>query len=62
MPEDIRDRIFEPFFSTKGSRGTGLGLAAVAPSPRSTEGVCRRIPNGAGTTIRMIFPGYCANS
>lgn len=28
MPADVRDRIFEPFFSTK-ERGTGLGLAVV---------------------------------
>jgi two-component system, cell cycle sensor histidine kinase and response regulator CckA len=28
MPDDIRTRIFEPFFSTK-ERGTGLGLAVV---------------------------------
>jgi signal transduction histidine kinase/pSer/pThr/pTyr-binding forkhead associated (FHA) protein len=27
IPEDICERIFEVFFSTKGSRGTGLGLA-----------------------------------
>jgi PAS domain S-box-containing protein len=30
IPEDIRERIFEPFFSTKEmGRGTGLGLAIV---------------------------------
>jgi signal transduction histidine kinase/pSer/pThr/pTyr-binding forkhead associated (FHA) protein len=27
MPEKIRQRIFDVFFSTKGSQGTGLGLA-----------------------------------
>jgi CheY-like chemotaxis protein len=27
MPESVRARIFEPFFSTKGSKGSGLGLA-----------------------------------
>jgi signal transduction histidine kinase len=27
MPADVRARIFEPFFSTKGEQGTGLGLA-----------------------------------
>jgi signal transduction histidine kinase len=32
VPADRRDDIFKPFVSTKGSRGTGLGL----PSARKT--------------------------
>jgi signal transduction histidine kinase len=27
VPAELRERIFEPFFSTKGDRGSGLGLA-----------------------------------
>jgi signal transduction histidine kinase len=29
MEEDVRARAFEPFYTTKGSRGTGLGLSTV---------------------------------
>ncbi len=30
IPEDLREKIFEPFFSTKGERGNGLGLSIAA--------------------------------
>jgi len=57
MDEDTRRRCLEPFFTTKGERGTGLGLAMV-------YGVAQR--HGAdveidsaldrGTTVRLSFP------
>ena len=30
IDEELRNKIFEPFFSTKGARGTGLGLAVTS--------------------------------
>ncbi|MCB9882031.1 MAG: HAMP domain-containing protein [Planctomycetes bacterium] len=56
IPEEIRQRLFEPYFSTK-TTGTGLGLA-----------ICRRIVSdrggsitlederGRGTVVRVVLP------
>ena len=56
MDEETRRRCLEPFFTTKGERGTGLGLAMVYGVARrhnaeiEVESVLR-----GGTTIRLKF-------
>ena len=56
MDEETRRRCLEPFFTTKGERGTGLGLAMVDGVARrhnaeiEIDSVLRR-----GTTIRLKF-------
>ena len=57
MDENTRSHCLEPFFTTKGVRGTGLGLAMVygiAQRHRAELQVDSVI--GKGTTIRIVFP------
>ncbi|MDB6129870.1 MAG: hybrid sensor histidine kinase/response regulator, partial [Verrucomicrobiales bacterium] len=57
MDEDTRSRCFEPFFSTKGKRGTGLGLAMVYGVMQRHEAVVEvESVRGVGTTMRLFFP------
>ncbi|MCA9901996.1 MAG: PAS domain S-box protein [Anaerolineales bacterium] len=56
MDEDTLNRIFDPFFSTKGT-GRGLGLAAVMGIVRGHGGgVHASSQPGTGTTFQFIFP------
>ena len=57
MDEETRRRCLEPFFTTKGERGTGLGLAMVYGIVQR-HGAAIEIESapGAGTTIRILFP------
>jgi signal transduction histidine kinase len=53
----IRDRIFEPFFSTKGERGSGLGLASVYSVVREAGGLLAvDSAPGAGSTFEVLLP------
>lgn len=55
-PENLR-RIFEPYFTTKGSRGTGLGLANVWRIVTDAGGeVDVRSVLGEGSTFRITLP------
>jgi PAS domain S-box-containing protein len=56
MDEETRRRCLEPFFTTKGERGTGMGLAMVYGMVRR-HGAAIEIDStpGAGTTMRIRF-------
>jgi CheY-like chemotaxis protein len=57
MDEETKQRCLEPFFSTKGQRGTGLGLAMVYGVVERHEGKIEiQSAPGQGTTFRLIFP------
>ena len=55
MDDAVRDRMFDPFFSTKG-HGRGLGLAAVHGIVRAHLGAIEVRPGSPGTEVRVTFP------
>jgi CheY-like chemotaxis protein len=56
MDEDTRRRCLEPFFTTKGTRGTGLGLAMVyGVAQRHGANLEIESEPGKGTTVRLSF-------
>jgi signal transduction histidine kinase/ActR/RegA family two-component response regulator len=62
MDEDTRRRCLEPFYTTKGERGTGLGLAMVYGmiQRHSAELEIESRP-GQGTTMRILFAAASAS-
>ena len=57
MSEEVQRRLYEPFFTTKGARGTGLGLATCFGIVRHAGGaiVVRSTP-GEGSRFEVLLP------
>jgi signal transduction histidine kinase/CheY-like chemotaxis protein len=56
MDEETRRRCLEPFYTTKGERGTGLGLAMVYGMARRHSAQLEiDSAAGKGTTVRLCF-------
>ena len=55
VPETIRDRIFEPFVTTRAD-GTGLGLAIASDVVRWHRGGVSCRPRKSGTCMEIVLP------
>ena len=54
----VRERLFEPFVTTKGQRGTGLGLVVSLRILEQHQGSLECLESGhSGTVMRMTLPG-----
>jgi len=57
IPEEIRGKMFTPFFSTKKRKGTGMGLAMVARAVNSHSGkITVDSEPGKGSVFRILLP------
>ncbi|MDP9291482.1 MAG: response regulator, partial [Verrucomicrobiota bacterium] len=63
MDETVRAKCLEPFFTTKGEQGTGLGLSMVFGIIRRHEGTIDiQSEPGKGTTFHILIPVGGASS
>jgi two-component system cell cycle sensor histidine kinase/response regulator CckA len=58
IPRDIRNRVFDPYFTTKEREShEGLGLSRCMRIAQNHDGILRiGIPSGKGTCIELILP------
>lgn len=57
MPPEVLQRVFEPFYTTKGAKGTGLGLPMVYGILRDHDGaITVESTPGVGTAFHLYIP------
>jgi len=61
IPKEVQEKIFKPFFSTKGDKGTGLGLAICSKIVAQHKGEIKvESEVGKGTTFTIFLPVWRA--
>jgi signal transduction histidine kinase len=56
LSEAVRSRLFDPFATTKGPDGTGLGLVISRRLVRAQRGALELVPSDRGVTWRLTLP------
>jgi PAS domain S-box-containing protein len=56
IPDGLRDRIFEPFFSTRGEDVSGLGLSIARATLEDHGGTLELLPGEDGACFRVVLP------
>ncbi|WP_322013133.1 sensor histidine kinase [Paraburkholderia sp. J12] len=58
IPEELRERVFEPFFRASGEEGSGLGLSIAKEIVRAHNGTMSlgTPPDGKGLRVQLALP------
>jgi signal transduction histidine kinase len=58
MSNEVKQKVFDPFFSTKGPKGTGLGMSvAYGIVARHHGNIALESELGAGNDLYAVLPG-----